>query len=95
MAFGCPACGAPIDGSPAAWLRRCPGCKAWLRSRAAETGTDVIAYDVEAAGRPSTRRRVEAPWTAADQRRLRSWLAWSTVLTLGLVIVLLALAALR
>ena len=32
------------------------------------------------------------PWTADESRRLRAWLAWSTVLTLGLVAVLYALA---
>ena len=33
-------------------------------------------------------------WTADESRRLRAWLAWSTVLTLGLVVVLYALARL-
>jgi hypothetical protein len=47
---------------------------------------------VEVTGRPETRRRIVVPWTADESRRLRAWLAWSTVLTLGLVVVLYALA---
>ena len=49
-------------------------------------------YEVEVTGQPATRRRVAVTWTADESRRLRRWLAWSTVLTLGLVIVLYALA---
>lgn len=49
-------------------------------------------YDVEVAGQPRTRQRVLIPWTTEESRRLRVWLAWSTVLTLGLVMVLYALA---
>ena len=49
-------------------------------------------YDVEVTGRPETRRRVSVEWTEDESRRLRAWLAWSTVLTLGLVGVLYALA---
>jgi uncharacterized membrane protein len=49
-------------------------------------------YEIEAAGRPGTRQRVEIPWDAAETRRLHRWLAWSTAITLGLVLVLLALA---
>jgi hypothetical protein len=52
----------------------------------------VRAYEVEVAGRPETRRRVEAPWSAEDGARLRVWLLWSSVITLGLVAVLYALA---
>jgi hypothetical protein len=47
---------------------------------------------VEVAGQPATRKRVAVAWTADESRRLRLWLAWSTVLTLGLVVVLYALA---
>jgi hypothetical protein len=44
------------------------------------------------AGRPATRRRVEVPWGEEEERRLRRWLAWSTALTLGLVLVLYLVA---
>jgi hypothetical protein len=50
------------------------------------------AYEIEVAGRPETRRRVEVPWTAAEAERLRRWLFWSTVITLALVGVLFAAA---
>ena len=50
------------------------------------------AYEVEVAGEPGTRTRVAVPWTADESRRLRRWLAWSTALTLGLVLVLYAAA---
>jgi len=43
-------------------------------------------------GRPETRTRIDVPWTPDDARRLRRWLFWSTLLTLGLVVVLLAAA---
>jgi hypothetical protein len=56
-----------------------------------DRGTERL-YEVEVAGRPATRRRVAVAWTAEESRRLRRWLAWSTVLTLGLVVVLYALA---
>jgi hypothetical protein len=35
---------------------------------------------------------VEVPWSERDERSLRAWLSWSTAITLGLVLVLLALA---
>jgi len=38
------------------------------------------------------RRTVEMPWSERDERTLRAWLSWSTAITLGLVLVLLALA---
>ncbi len=60
-----------------------------------ETGGQGRVYEVEAVGRPQTRQRVEAPWTPADQHRLRAWLAWSATVTLALVLVLLALASFR
>jgi hypothetical protein len=57
-----------------------------------ETGGPERLYDVEIAGQPATRRRVSVAWTEDEARRLRAWLAWSTVLTLGLVVVLYAIA---
>jgi len=63
-----------------------------LRARALDTSGPDRTYEVEVAGQPDTRRLVTVPWTADDARRLRAWLAWSTVLTLGLVVVLYALA---
>jgi hypothetical protein len=63
-----------------------------LRTRAIDTSGPDRAYEVEVAGQPATRRRIDVPWAAEDARRLRAWLVWSTVLTLGLVVVLYALA---
>jgi NADH pyrophosphatase-like protein len=90
--FDCPGCGAPIDRSPARWALRCPSCRRVLRTRAVDGSGPERAYDVFVAGRPETRRRIAVPWTADEARRLRAWLLWSTVLTLGLVVVLYALA---
>jgi hypothetical protein len=82
-----------VPRGPEGWAQRCPACRAVLRSRALDDGTaDVRAYEVEVAGRPETRRRVEVPWSAEDGARLRLWLLWSSVVTLGLVAVLYALA---
>ena len=53
-----------------------------------ETGETERAYDISVAGEPRSRTRVTVPWTADETRRLRRWLAWSTALTLGLVVVL-------
>lgn len=92
MAFDCPGCGRPVPGSPDRWALRCPHCRRVLRSRAVEAGGPERVYDVEVAGQPETRRRVAVPWGPDDARRLRLWLAWSTVLTLGLVGVLYVLA---
>jgi hypothetical protein len=92
MPFPCPVCAAPVELNLEAWLRRCPSCGAWLRSRPVEAGGAARTYDVEAVGRPETRRRVEVPWQPRDARRLRRWLLWSSLLTLGLVVVLYALA---
>ncbi|HEY7410818.1 MAG TPA: hypothetical protein VII13_08760 [Vicinamibacteria bacterium] len=93
MPFPCPACGAAVARSPEAWFLRCPACRSWLRAHAAEDAA-VRAYEVEAVGRPETRRRLEVPWTPADDRRLRRWLLWSSVVTLGLAAALFVLARL-
>lgn len=91
--FACPGCGAEIPGAPEGWARRCPACRAVIRARAVDdAGPDLRAYEVEVAGRPETRRRVDVPWSAEDGARLRVWLRWSSVITLGLVGVLYALA---
>lgn len=92
MPFPCPACGETVPASPDRWALRCPACRKVLRTRAVETGGTERLYDVEVAGHPGTRRRITMPWTDEESRRLRAWLAWSTVLTLGLVVVLYALA---
>jgi len=63
-----------------------------VRGRAREAYDDRRASDVEVAGRPETRRVVEVPWSPADDSRLRRVLAWSTAITLGLVVVLYVLA---
>jgi hypothetical protein len=90
--FSCPGCGAPLSGGVDVIVRRCPSCGALLRSHPAESGGPAPAFDVEVAGRPETRRRVELPWDEAQRRRLFRWLALSTALTLGLVLALLAIA---
>ena len=92
MPFPCPACGAAVTRNPESWLLRCDRCRARLRSRAREMEGSTRVYEIEAAGQPRTRQRVEIPWDAAETRRLRQWLAWSTAITLGLVVVLLVLA---
>jgi anti-sigma factor RsiW len=92
MAFPCPNCRAPVPRSPDSWLLRCAACGARLRARVLPDEGSTRVYDVEAVGVPDARTRVEMPWAASDERRLRRWLAWSTAVTLGLVFVLLALA---
>jgi hypothetical protein len=85
-----------VPRGPESRVLRCPSCRRAIRARTAAPGTsaagDVLAYEVEIVGRPETRRRVEVPWTAAETRRLRRWLVWSTVITLALVGALLAAA---
>jgi hypothetical protein len=82
-----------VSRSPEAWALRCPSCRRLIRARALDApGGDRRAYEVEVVGHRETRRRIDLPWTAADARRLRQWLVWSTLLTLGLVAVLLAAA---
>jgi hypothetical protein len=83
-----------VPATPERFARRCSSCGALLRSRPAEASGPAPAFDVEVAGRPQTRRRVELPWDEAQRRRLSRWLAVSTAVTLALVVVLLALARL-
>jgi len=83
-----------VAATPERFVRRCPSCGAVLRSRPAETSGPVPAFDVEVAGQPQTRRRVELPWDEAQRRRLSRWLAVSAAVTLALVLVLYALARL-
>jgi hypothetical protein len=91
--FPCPGCRAPVTRSPEAWALRCPSCGRVIRARPLDASTrDTRAYEVEVTGRPETRTRIEVPWTSDDAASLRRWLFWSTVLTLGLVGVLLAAA---
>ena len=91
MSLVCPACGASVPGSPEAWTLRCPACRARLRSRRIDDGGPFPVYDVAIVGRPETASRVE--WREEPSpRRLRTWLTWSTVATLGLVAVLYAIA---
>lgn len=92
MAFPCPGCRAPVRASPEAWALRCPACGALIRCRALEGSRTALAYDVEIAGRPETRQRIEVPWDEDQRRRLASWLAWASAVTLGLVLVLYAAA---
>ena len=92
MGFACPGCGATVERSLDVPLVRCGTCGGLLRSRTLEAGGDAPLYEVEVAGRPETRQRVEVPWDAAQARRLRAWLLWSSVVTLGLVVLLYVLA---
>ena len=92
MAFPCPACGGAVDRSPEGWAVRCPSCGRRLRCRAVEGGGPVLSYEVEVAGRPETRRRVEVAWDQTQHGRLSAWLGWSTAVALGLVALLYALA---
>lgn len=94
MAFPCPACSGPVPGSPELPLLRCPACGAVLRSRSVESRGAARAYEIEVAGRPESRRRVEVAWSEAEARRLRRWLAVSSGVTLGLVLLLYLLARL-
>jgi hypothetical protein len=94
MPFACPGCGASIDRSPEAWFLRCSACAGVVRCRPLDAQGDRLAYEVELAGRPETRKRIELAWDASLQRRLWAWLAWSSAITLGLVLVLYALARL-
>ena len=94
MPFPCPGCDAPIDARPDRFVLRCPSCGALLRSRPLDTSGPLPAYEVYVTGRNETRRRVELPWDEAQRRRLWSWLLWSSLVTLGLVPVLYALARL-
>jgi hypothetical protein len=91
VTFPCPACEADVPGSPRA-LSRCPTCGAVLRARLREGEGPLRTFDVDAVGRSGARRTVQAPWSEHDERSLRAWLTWSTAITLGLVLVLLALA---
>jgi hypothetical protein len=90
--FDCPGCGAAIDASPDRLGLRCPACRRVVRARVVDASGTEPEFDVEVTGRPETRRRIAVPWTADESRRLRAWLVWATVLTLGLVVVLYALA---
>jgi hypothetical protein len=92
--FPCPACDAPVDASPARPATRCGSCGAVLRSRPAEADGGAPAFDVEVAGRPGVRRRVEVPWDEGQRRRLSRWLLVASAVTLALVVVLYALARL-
>lgn len=92
MPFPCPGCGSPVAQSPEAWALRCPACAAVLRSRPVEGGAAHPTYEIEVAGRPDTRRRVEVPWDEAQRRRLAAWLLWASLVTVGLVVLLYALA---
>jgi NADH pyrophosphatase zinc ribbon domain len=91
--FPCPGCGATVTLNPEGWALRCPSCRRVIRSRALDAmAGGSRAYEVELVGSPETRRRIEVPWSPEEDTRLRRWLLWSTVITLGLVGVLLAAA---
>jgi hypothetical protein len=93
--FPCPGCSTTVDRSPDAWLLRCRACGRAIRSRPVGGPPEVRAFAVQIMGRPETRRRVEIPWQETDRRRLAAWLLWSSVVTVGLVFLLYALAAAR
>jgi hypothetical protein len=83
-----------VTASPDRFAFRCTACGAVLRSRPVDTSGVQPAFDVEVAGRPGTRRRVEVPWDEKQRRRLSLWLTVSTALTLALVAALFLLALL-
>jgi len=93
VAFPCPACDQPIDASPERPWLSCPACRATLRSRPSPS-EDAPAWEVEVRGAPGTRRRIERAWDADELGRLRRWLAWSSAITVSLVLVLLLAAIL-
>jgi hypothetical protein len=90
--ISCPGCHAALDARLERRLQRCRACGATIRSEAVEGGGRQLAYDVEVQGRKQTRRRIEVPWDATQQRRLSSWLLWASVATLGSIALLYALA---
>jgi hypothetical protein len=92
--FPCPGCDVPLDARPGGLWLRCPACGAMVRSRAVDTSGPAPVFEVYVAGRKETQRRVEVPWDEEQRRRLSRWLLWSSVVTLGLVLVLYALARL-
>ena len=92
MSFPCPGCAAPVDTPPDRFMLRCPACRAVLRSRAVDTRGPVPVFDVEVAGQPDTRRRVELDWSPAQRQRLSTWLLVASVVTVALVLVLYVLA---
>jgi hypothetical protein len=94
MAFPCPGCGAAVAADPESWALRCPSCRRLMRSRALESDGPHRAYEVEIVGQPETRRRIDVAWGENEGRRLGAWLLWSSLLTVGLVVVLYALARL-
>ena len=81
-----------MAGSLELGVLRCENCAALLRSNVASDDGRTRAYEVQVSGRPETRRRVQLPWDARQTERLSAWLAWATLLTLGLVAALFALA---
>ena len=92
MSFPCPGCGAPVDAPPDRFMLRCPTCRAVLRTRAVDTSEQAPVFEVEVAGRPETRQRVQLDWTPAQRRRLSTWLLAASVVTVALVLVLYLLA---
>jgi hypothetical protein len=95
VSFACPACDAGIDARPDRPALRCPSCGALLRSRPVDADGPAPVFEVEALGRGGAHRRVEVPWDESQRRRLAAWLLWSSVVTLGLVLVLYLLARQR
>jgi len=94
VAFPCPGCNRPVIERPDRLVLRCPACGALLRSRAIDADGPRPAFEVEVAGRPETRRRVELPWDESQRRRLSRWLVASSAITVALVFVLYVLARL-
>lgn len=94
MPFSCPACGEAIDAQPDRLLLRCPRCGVLLRCRPLDSDGLAPAFEVFAAGKRETRRRIELPWDEPQRRRLALWLSCSSAATLGLILVLYVLARL-
>jgi len=81
-----------MGGGVVRWLQRCGSCGVWIRARGVETSGKSPLFDVEALGRPRTRRTVEVPWDEAARRRTFGWLFVASVVTVSLVLVLYVLA---
>jgi DNA-directed RNA polymerase subunit RPC12/RpoP len=92
--FTCPGCSAEIDERPDRPFLRCPACSARLRCRPTDAGGANPTFELEVAGRPETRRRVELRWDEAERRRLSRWLVVSSTITVALVVLLFLLARL-
>jgi hypothetical protein len=91
VAFPCPTCGAAVTSSPEWRLLRCASCGAWLRARPlVDGGGSARRYRVYGLRPRTAPREVELTWDGTAAATLGGWLAWATLLTLALVVLLAA-----